>query len=103
MHSGRPTSRSSISWRPVSTRVRGTAGAPVGGHRAVPNEAARGGRAGVQARRPHDHHGGVYAVGPTCTVERLGAVERAVKDQRPDVEEPWVAAVLVVLGVPTQA
>lgn len=39
----------------------------------------------------------------TCTVERLGDVERAVRDQRPDIEEPWVAAVLLVLGMPTQA
>lgn len=40
---------------------------------------------------------------PTCTMERLAEVERAVRDQVPDVGDPWVAAVLLVLGVPEQA
>lgn len=40
---------------------------------------------------------------PTCTMARLGDVERAVRDQVPEVGDPWVAAVLLVLGVPEQA
>lgn len=37
---------------------------------------------------------------PFCTMDRLGEVEQAVRDQAPDVVDPWMAAVLVVLGVP---
>ena len=37
---------------------------------------------------------------PTCVMDRLGDVERAVRDQMPEVGDPWVAAVLLVLGVP---
>jgi len=36
-------------------------------------------------------------------MDRLGEVERAVRDQAPDVDDPWVAAVLLVLGVPERA
>ncbi len=36
-------------------------------------------------------------------MERLGEVQRALRDQRPDIEDPWVAAVLVVFGVPADA
>lgn len=36
---------------------------------------------------------------PDCLMKRLADVERAVRDQRPDVEEPRVAGALLVLGV----
>ena len=35
---------------------------------------------------------------PSCKMERLRDVHRAVKDQRPDIDEPRVAAVPVVLA-----
>jgi hypothetical protein len=36
-------------------------------------------------------------------MDRLGDVERAVRDQMPELGDPWVAAVLLVLGVPERA
>ena len=37
---------------------------------------------------------------PTCVMDRLGDVGRAVRGQMPEIGDPWVAAVLLVLGVP---
>lgn len=40
---------------------------------------------------------------PSCTLARLGEVERAVLEQAPELGDAWAVAVLVVLGMPTSA